>query len=241
MEFFSALAEWFTDPANWSGANGIPTRALEHVWLALLPTAIAAAIAIPAAVTLAHRRLLPFMANAVVNIGRAVPSFGILVIGFVVFVSAGLSFRFWPIVLTLVALAVPPMFTNAYTAVANVSPALVEAARGMGFREGVLLRKIELPVATPVILAGVEISLVQVVATVPLAAIVTGGGGFGQYIIRGFAQGVSGRVEAFAGAILVALLTLAVQQAYSALERLLLPSGIRRIMAQEERPLGQAT
>lgn len=241
IEFLTEIVAWFGDPEQWVGSNGIPARALEHLWLSIFPTMLAAAIAIPPAVLLAHRRLFPFVANALVNIGRAVPSFGILVVGVVVFISLDLGFRFWPIVLALVALAVPPMFTNAYTAIADVPDPLVEAARGMGFREGALLRRIELPVAAPVILAGVEISLVQVVATVPLAAIVTSGGGFGQYIVRGFAQGVTGRVEAFAGALLVAVFTLAVQRAYTVLERVMLPRGIRRMAERAERPTAQPT
>lgn len=236
IEFLTEIAAWFADPEQWSGSNGIPARALEHLWLSIFPTVLAALIAIPPAVALAHRRLFPFMANALVNVGRAVPSFGILVVGVVVFISLGLGFRFWPIVLALVALAIPPMFTNAYAGIADVPDPLVEAARGMGFRDTALLRRIELPVAAPVILAGVEISLVQVVATVPLAAIVTSGGGFGQYIVRGFAQGVDGRVEAFAGALLVAVFTLLVQRGYNLLERLMLPVGIRRMAERRDRP-----
>jgi len=234
IEFFVDVAAWFADPEQWAGSNGIPARALEHLWLSVFPTVLAALVAIPPAVVLAHRRLFPFLANALVNIGRAIPSFGILVVGVVLFITLDLGFRFWPIVIALVALAIPPIFTNAYTAIADVPDSLVEAARGMGFREGALLRRIELPVAAPVILAGVEISLVQVVATVPLAAIVTSGGGFGQYIVRGFAQGVEGRVEAFAGALLVALFTLLVQRTYQLVERLMLPPGIRWLARQHE-------
>lgn len=229
MEFMSEVWAWFSDPAQWSGTDGIPARTLEHVWLAVFPTMIAVVLAIPPAVILAHRGIGRFAANAAVNLGRAIPSFGILVVAAIFFIRSGLSFRFWPAVVALVALAVPPIFTNTYTGIANVSPSLLEAGRGMGLRESEIVRRLEIPVAAPVILAGVEISFVQVLATVPLAAVISPGGGFGQYIIRGFAQGRAAIDETFAGALLVAALTIVMQRLFAVGERLLVPEGIRRL------------
>ena len=102
----------------------------------------------------------------------------------------------------------------------------------MGFTSREIIGRLELPVAAPVILAGIEISFVQVIATVPLAAVLSSGGGLGQYIVRGFAQGRAGVVETFAGAVLVALLTLVLQRLFSLGERLLVPAGIRRLSDQ---------
>ena len=102
----------------------------------------------------------------------------------------------------------------------------------MGFEEREIIRQLELPVAAPVILAGVEISFVQVVATVPLAAVLSSGGGLGQYIVRGFAQGRGGIVETFAGALLVAVLTIILQRIFAWGERVLVPVGIRRLADQ---------
>jgi len=229
VAFFVDLWGWFTDPAHWSGTDGIPARSLEHIWLAVFPTVVAVVLAVPPAVVLAHRRVGRFVAVATVNVGRALPSFGILVVSAIVLVRFGVSYRFWPAVVALVALAVPPIFTNTYAGIANVSPDMVEAGRGMGLREGEIVRRLELPVAAPVILAGVEISFVQVLATVPLAAVLSSGGGLGQYIVRGFAQGRGALDETFAGALLVALLTIVMQRAFALAEHLLLPDGIRRL------------
>lgn len=241
IDFLGQVVDFVTDPELWSGRNGIPGRTLEHTWLAVLPTAIAVAVAIPPAIWLAHRRRAQFLSTAFANIGRAVPSFGILVTAVVVLAYFGVSIRFWPAVIALVALAIPPMFTNAYAAIVNVPEAVVESARGMGFAESAVLRRIELPVGAPVILAGVEISFVQVIATVPLAAIVSSGGGLGQYVVRGFAQGAGGRAQAFVGAVLVALLTVVLQRAFSLGEDLLLPDGIKHLMRRRDRPLHRAT
>lgn len=232
MELLSDIVGWFSEPEHWSGPDGIPMRTLEHVWLAVFPTMIAIVIAVPPAVLLAHRHAGKFVANTLVNLGRAVPSFGILIVAAIFFVRAGISLRFWPAVVALVALAIPPIFTNTYAGIANVSPALIEAGRGMGFRESEIIRRLEVQVAAPVILAGIEISFVQVVATVPLAAVLSSGGGLGQYIVRGFAQGVGAADETFAGALLVGAITLIMQGAFSLGQRLLVPDGIRRLSAR---------
>ena len=229
MEFLADVVDWFSDPAQWTGSDGIPQRTLDHVWLALLPTVLAIVIAVPPAVILAHRGIGKFFANALVNVGRAVPSFGILIVAAIFFARAGASLRFWPAVVALVALAVPPIFTNTYAGIASVPPPLVEAGLGMGFRNSEIIARLELPVAAPVILAGIEISFVQVIATVPLAAVLSSGGGLGQYIVRGFAQGRGGVAETFAGALLVAILTLILQRLFNLGERLLVPAGIRRL------------
>lgn len=234
MSLLAELAEWITDPELWMGSNGIPVRTLDHMWLAVLSTTIAAALALPPAVWLAHRRLFPFAANAIVNIGRAVPSFGIIVVAGLVAIRLGASLRFWPVVVALVALALPPIFTNAYTGIATVEPTIVEAARGMGLTERDILRKVELPIGAPVVLAGLRISFVQVIATVALGAIISSGGGLGQYIIKGFAQGEGGRAQVLGGAILVALVALLGEWLFTRLERRLLPGGVARLVRRED-------
>ncbi|MBW3667555.1 MAG: ABC transporter permease, partial [Actinobacteria bacterium] len=196
---------------------------------------IAIVIALPLALWLGHRRIGEFSINAVVNVGRAVPSFGLLILAGLFFIRAGLSFRFWPAVVALLVLAIPPIFTNAYTAIANAPAATVEAARGMGLTEREILWRVEIPIGEPVILAGVRIALIQVLATVPLAAVLSPGGGLGQYVVRGFAQGRLGRAEVFAGAVLIAILTLAVDWVFARLERAVLPPGVRRLSDTEVR------
>jgi len=231
--FFSEVVDWFSEPGRWTGADGILPRTLEHLWLAILPMMIAVALALPAAVWLAHKRKAEFAANAIVNVGRAVPSFGLLILAGVFLLRAGVDPRFWPAVVALVALAIPPVFTNAYTAIVTVPPAMVEAARGLGYKENEVLWAIEVPVGAPVILAGIRISWIQVLATVPLAAVLSSGGGLGQYVVRGFAQGQGARAEVFSGALLIALLTLTADRLYSVGERALLPAGVRRLASEE--------
>jgi osmoprotectant transport system permease protein len=233
MAFLADVVEWFTEPGRWLGANGIVPRTIEHLVLAAVPMVIAVILAIPLAVWLAHNRKGEFVANAIVNVGRAIPSFGLLILAGVFFARAGISLRFWPAVVALVALAIPPIFTNAYTAIVTVPAETVEAARGIGYEEGELLRRVEVPVGAPVILAGVHISLIQVLATVPLAAVLSSGGGLGQYVVRGYAQGPAGVVEVFAGALLIAVLTISADFAFSIGERAILPEGVRRLSTAE--------
>ena len=235
MEFLAEVAAWFTEPGRWLGEDGILPRTLEHLWLAILPMAIAVMLALPSAVWLAHRRKGEFLANAIVNVGRAIPSFGLLILAAVFFARAGISLKFWPAVVTLIALAIPPIFTNAYTAIVTVPPQMVEAARGVGFKENEVLWGIEVPVGLPVVLAGVRISFIQVLATVPLAAVLSSGGGLGQYVVRGFAQGQAGLVELFSGALLIALLTVGADWAFSIGERAILPEGVKRLALEDVR------
>lgn len=236
IQFLLDVVAWFGEEGRWlGGSDGILPRTVEHLWLAALPMIIAIVVALPVAVWLGHRRIGEFSVNAVVNVGRAIPSFGLLILAGVFFLRAGVSLRFWPAVVALVVLAVPPIFTNAYTAIANVSRGTVEAARGMGLTEGEILWEVEVPMGEPVILAGVRISLIQVLATVPLAAVLSSGGGLGQYVVRGFAQGSLGRVEVFAGAILIAVLTLLADWVFTRVERAVLPAGVRRLSDTEVR------
>ena len=229
IEFMGDVVEWFGEPGRWTGADGILPRTAEHLWLGTLPMIVSILLVMPLAVWLGHRRIGEFSANAIVNVGRAIPSFGLLMLAAVFFSRAGIGLRFWPAVVTLVALAVPPIFTNAYTAITSVPPETVEAGRGMGLTENELLWRVEVPVGAPVILAGIRISLIQVLATVPLAAVLSSGGGLGQYVVRGLNQGRAGIVEVFAGALLIAALTLAADGGFTLLEKWVLPEGVKRL------------
>jgi len=128
----------------------------------------------------------------------------------------------------LTALAVPPMVTNSYVALREVDPDIREAARGMGYRELPQVLRVELPLAVPLIMAGVRTSAVQVVATATLAALIAGGG-LGRYIVDGLAT--QDYVKTAAGAVLVAALALATELSLSGVQRLLVPRGIRLLNA----------
>lgn len=224
IEFFGEVAAWFTDPANWQGIDGIPNRTWEHLQMTALSTGVASVIAIPPAIVLAHNRIGGVLVVAAVNIARAVPSFAIVAIALPITIRLGLGLGFWPTFLALLFLAVPPMFSNTYAGITGVEPALVESARGMGLTERQTMTRIEVPVALPVIIAGLRIATVQVIATATLGALVAWGG-LGRYIIDGFAtQDIP---EVFAGGILVALLAIGAELAFNIVERAATPSGER--------------
>lgn len=224
IEFFGEVAAWFTDPANWQGIDGIPNRTWEHLQMTALSTGVASVIAIPPAIVLAHKRIGGVLVVAAVNIARAVPSFAIVAIALPITIRLGLGLGFWPTFLALLFLAVPPMFSNTYAGITGVDPALVESARGMGLTERQTMTRIEVPVALPVIIAGLRIATVQVIATATLGALVAWGG-LGRYIIDGFAtQDIP---EVFAGGILVALLAIGAELAFNIVERAATPSGER--------------
>lgn len=224
IEFLGEVAAWFTDPANWTGVNGIPNRTWEHIQITVAATSVAAAVAIPIAVWLGHRKTGGTLAVAAVNIGRAIPSFAIIALFLPISIRLGLGLGFWPTFLALLFLAIPPMFTNAYTGVAGVDPALVEAARGMGLTERRIVTDVELPMASPVILAAIRVAAVQVIATATLGALVAWGG-LGRYIIDGFSTQDS--VEVFAGAVLVAGLALITEVVLGWVERRIVPVTLR--------------
>jgi len=223
VNFFGDVWRWFLDPTHWQGPDGIPTRIAEHVHLSAESLAVAAVIALPAGIVLGHYGRFGGIAINISNAGRALPSFGILVVAFQVFGLGDL-----PVVIALVALAVPPMVTNSYVALREVDPDIREAARGMGYRELAQVLRVELPLAVPLIMGGVRTSAVQVVATATLGAAIAGGG-LGRYIIDGIAT--QDYVKTAAGAVLVALLAFATEVGLAGVQRLLVPRGIRLLNA----------
>jgi osmoprotectant transport system permease protein len=218
MGILTEIIAWFADPGNWEGANGVPARAVEHLWYSAASFAIALIIAVPVGLWVGHTDRGGTVAVNLANVGRAVPSFGIIVLMFVYF---GLGFA--PVLVALVAFAVPPMLTNTYTGVRDVDPEVRDSAEGMGMRGGQVLLHVEVPVAMPLIMAGVRTSAIQVVATATLAAVV-GLGGFGRYIINGFA--VQDYPQMVGGAVLVAVLALLVEGTLAFLQRLVVSDGV---------------
>lgn len=216
-----ALVDWFTDPANWTGPNGIPTRFLEQIQISLIAMVVALVIAIPIGVILGHKNKGGFLALSVGNIGRAVPTFGVLMI-FAAWAPVGVGNL--AAILALIVFAIPPLLTNAYIGIRQVDEEVSGAARGMGFAGMLMLRKVELPNAVPLISAGVRTATVQVVATASLAAIV-GGGGLGAYVVEGFAT--QDNVLLVAGAILTAVLAVGTELLLAFAQRLATPKGLR--------------
>jgi osmoprotectant transport system permease protein len=222
MGLFGDTIQWFMDGANWTGPNGIPTRTLQHVELSAAAVVLALLVALPIGMFIGHAHRGQFAAVSIANLGRAIPSFAILSIVFQIMLVyfKGAAFGFWPTVIALFLLAIPPILTNTYVGVEGVDQDVVEAARGMGMREHEVLRRIEVPLGAPLMIAGVRTSAVQVVATATLAALIAGGG-LGRYIIDGFAQGDEPKV--LAGAILVALLAIATEGFFALVQRAVVP------------------
>jgi osmoprotectant transport system permease protein len=219
VELIGEVIAWFTDPANWTGTPGIPNRTFEHVWLSALTVLVGAAIALPVGLAIGHTGRGAFLAVSVANIGRALPSYSLLLI-FFTFFGVGFATAF-P---ALLVLTIPPILTSTYVGVKEVDRDMVEAGRGMGMTEVQLLRRVELPMALPVIVAGVRIAAVQVVATATLAALV-GGGALGRFIVDGF--GLRQEDQLVGGAILVALLALLTERSFTLLERRVVSPGLR--------------
>lgn len=220
MSAWSELVDHLTTADNWWGRRGIATRVGDHVRLSAASVAAAAALGIPPALWLAHIRRGGVLATALVNIGRAVPSLAIISLALPLSLRYGFGLGFWPTFVALVALGLPPIFTNTYAGVVGVSPAAVDAARGMGMRGRDVLWRVETPNALPLILTGLRVSAVQVVATATLGAFV-GFGGLGAFINEGFRQQDDGKL--LTGAVLVAVLAVLTELAFGVAQRRLTP------------------
>jgi osmoprotectant transport system permease protein len=214
MGWLSDVVAWFEDPQNWQGPNGIPHRLLEHVGLSAAALGIACALAIPVALWLGHIHRGGALAVGVSNIGRAVPTFAVLVLLVLAPDPFGLSTL--SILTALVLFAVPPILTNTYIGVREVDPAAVDAARGMGMNGPQVLAKVELPLATGLLMDGVRLAAVQVIATATIAALVAGGG-LGTIITNGF--DLQDQAEIIGGAICVLVLALSVEGGMALLQR----------------------
>jgi osmoprotectant transport system permease protein len=165
-------------------------KSLQQLALSAAAIGIALVIALPLGVWLGHLHRGSFIAISVSNLGRALPS--LVLIAF--FLLASTNF-FWDNTAALVVLAVPPILANAYFAVEGVDKNVVEAGRGMGMRDRDILLRVELPLAMPLIFAGIRIAVVFVIATATIAA-VAGGGGLGDIIVNQATYRLSGVVAA---------------------------------------------
>lgn len=222
MNFYSGVASFFSTWSNYTGSNGILHRLAQHVEVSAISVAVAILVALPVALWIGHTGRGGFLAISIANIGRAIPSFAILVVG-----AAWLGIGQKPALLALILLSIPPILTNAYTGIAEVDADQTDAARGMGMTGRQVLRQVEIPSAIPLIFAGIRTATVQCVATATLAAYV-GYGTLGQFINEGLgnAQG-GGTVELFCGGLLVVLLAFTAELGLAAIQRAVTPRGLR--------------
>ncbi|AEW94995.1 MULTISPECIES: ABC transporter permease [Streptomycetaceae] len=222
MGAVSGAWTWLTTGAHWAGTDGVVHRLGEHLYLTVVCLVISCVLALPVALWLGHVGRGGALAVNLSNVGRAVPTFAVLVL--LVLSPLG-RYGQWPTVIALVLFAVPPVLTNAYVGMREVDRDVVESARGMGMTGGQLLWRVELPLAFPLIMTGVRTAAVQVVATATLAAL-PGGGGLGRVITAGFNRYDTAQVVA--GALLVAVLALLVEAVFVAAQRFADPLRHRR-------------
>jgi osmoprotectant transport system permease protein len=220
----SSVLSWFTDPANWTGEDGIPNRLLQHLEYTAVTLVIAALIAIPIGLWVGHTgraRWLVSLANSL----RAVPTLGLL---FAVAlwlgpkISGDLAFTI-PSIAVLVLLAIPPLLAGTYAGIDAVDPAARDAAKGVGMTSTQVLRQVELPNALPLLFSGVRSATLQVVATATIAAYI-GLGGLGRYLIDGIALG--DYPQTAGGAVLVAVLAVVLDGILALVQRRAVSPGI---------------
>jgi osmoprotectant transport system permease protein len=211
---------------NGAVAGGPALPSLSHLALQTLKVgaigvAISIAIAVPLGVWLGHVHRGSFVAINLGNVGRALPSLAVLAIG-----DAFLGLGLTVVELALVILAVPPIVTNAYLAVDGVDADLVDAARGMGMSAWQVLTRVELPLAVPLIFAGIRTAAVFVISTTTIASLAGFSGTLGDPIANETSYHFSGVLGA---AICVAALALAVEGTLTLTQRALTPRGLRLV------------
>ncbi|QZN86727.1 ABC transporter permease [Cellulomonas sp. C5510] len=203
MDVLQDAVTWLNDPLNWTGRGGVLALAAEHLRISALAVLLAALVALPAGIWLGHRRRGGVLTVVLANTSRALPTFALLTI----FAASGL-FGASATILAVAVFAVPPILSNTFTGLMEVDADVREAARGMGMSGSRSLALVELPLALPLVGAGLRTAATQVLATVPLAALV-GGTSLGSVIVQGMALQRYGQVVA--GAVLVAGLCLLVE------------------------------
>lgn len=216
----AGLGKSFLDSFTFMGNN---TSHLLHdtlgtIALSAAALGVALAVTLPAAVWLGHLHRGSAMAIRTANLGRALPELGLIAI-----FMAVLGLGFLNVMVALVIVGIPPILANAFTAVDRVDPDVVDAARGMGMTELGVLFRAELPLALPLMFAGIRTSVLFIIGASPLAAI-AGGGGLGEIIVNQASYGFPG---VLAAAIWVAALALLVQGLFAALQRLITPKGLK--------------
>jgi osmoprotectant transport system permease protein len=211
----SETITWLTTSSHWSGPDGIPARLLEHIWYSALGVGIAALIALPAGLLIGHTGRGSLFASSLSNLWRALPTLGLVTL---VFRLQPLSV--WPVIVALVAIAIPPILLNTEVGIRSIDETVRDAARGMGMTGWQALWKVEVPLAMSLIVAGLRSASGQVIATATIAAFV-GLGGLGRFIIDGYSNRDLGEITG--GAVVVAVLALAVEGGFALLQRSLGP------------------
>ncbi|MCY7325031.1 MAG: ABC transporter permease [Microbacteriaceae bacterium] len=210
---------WILDPAHYGGPNGIGVRLIEHLWISVVSLVIAGAIAIPAGFLIGHTGTGRAAAVLVSGGVRALPTLGLIsILG----LSIGIGVQA-PII-AFVVLAIPSMLAGAYAGFEAIDRRIVDSARSVGMTEWQIVGRVELPLGLPLLIGGIRSATLQVIATATLAAYISGGG-LGSFIFLGLRT--NDYTQMLAGSILVIALAIAFEGAFSALQRLVVPAGVR--------------
>ncbi|MFN3866200.1 MAG: ABC transporter permease [Demequina sp.] len=240
MSTLSDAWTYLTTVQNWTGSSGITTPTfdggwrfaqdsiialtLEHLWMSVAAVVLAVAVALPLGVFLGHVRKGGAATVVISNVSRAIPTLALLTL----FAASAIGFGNNAVILAAAIFAFPPILSNAFTGMADVDPDIREAALGQGMTRFQVATRVELPLAVPLIAAGLRTATVQTVATIPLAALVAGGG-MGVIINTGLATQRYGQV--LAGAVLVAGVALATDAVMARIQHALTAAPLREAAA----------
>lgn len=223
MSVWTDTADWLSDSANWSGENGIPHRLAQHLEYTGLTLAIAAAIAVPLGLWIGHTGRFRGLAVASTGALRALPTLGVATL---VSLYTGIDLR--AAITALVLLAIPPLLAGAYAGLESVDRQTIDAARALGMTEWQILRRVEIPLALPIIVGGFRSATLQIIATATVAAYVPGPGGLGRYLIDGLSLSDYARVVG--GSVVVIVLALVVDGLYALAQRVATRSQPTRVV-----------
>lgn len=234
---------WFNDPSNWTGDQGVFIYLRQHVMYSLIAIIIALAIALPLGLYIGHTGRGVILVAGTANALRAIPTFGLLIL-LVVWISPKISSSgslpyLLPTEIVLVLLAIPPILSNTYAGVQNVDPDVRDAASGMGMTGVQVVRKVEFPIALPLIISGLRSATLQVIATATVAAYLPLLGGLGRLLLDGLVNlgdPDQGYPKVVAGALLVAGLAVVADLALVGLQRLVVSRGVSERFSTRQVP-----
>lgn len=229
MNLFWEAIQWLFSPDRLAGANAIPVRVLEHLFYTLVSLGVATIIAVPIGYLIGHSGRGRELTVALSGAARALPSLGLLAI-----LALGLGIARAPLaaVIVLLLLGVPSILAGAYAGVQAIDRATIDAARAIGMTEWQILVRVEIPLGLPLLLGGIRNAALQIVATTTLAAYV-GLGGLGLYIFAGLA--VRDYSQMLGGAILIALLALALDAVFAVVQKYSAPQGVNASRTKDVR------
>jgi osmoprotectant transport system permease protein len=193
---------------------------IDYLKLCGVAIALATIIGVGLGILVSRSAILAFIAINLSGVMRAIPIIAAIFIIYFVVKQLG----FLPSIIALILLGIPPILINTYTGIRGIDPAAIDAAKGMGMTTWQIATRIQAPLVTPLVAAGIRTSAVQIVATATLAAFV-GAGGFGEYIVDGI--NVFNNTELIVGAVSVAVLAMIIEISLSWMQRALTPEGLR--------------